>query len=59
MLYKDILPGFDKIPMTLIGDPAYPLLPHCMKEYASARNNEEVIFNNTCMLRSAQDSIKR
>lgn len=54
MLYKEILPGYDKIPVTFLGDPAYPLLQYCMKEYPNAHTNEEVIFNN--MLRSVKES---
>lgn len=56
MMYKRLLPGDDKVPVILLADPAYPLLPYCMKEYSSPRNNEEVIFNN--MLRSARNTIE-
>lgn len=56
MMYKELLPGHEKIPVTLLRDPVYPLLPYCMKESASPRTNEEVIFNN--MLRSARNSIE-
>ncbi|KAL9977378.1 hypothetical protein ACROYT_G014771 [Oculina patagonica] len=56
MLYKELLPGHDKVPVTLLSDPAYPLLPYCKKAFPSALNNEQVIFNN--MLRSARNPIE-
>ena len=46
LLYKEILPGHGKVPVILLGDPAYPLLPYCTKEFPNPHNNEEVIFNN-------------
>lgn len=54
MLYKEILPGYDKVPVLLLGDPD-PLLPYCMKEYPNPRSNEEVIPNN--MLRSGRNPV--
>lgn len=30
MFYKEMLPGHDKVPVILLGDPAYPLLPYYM-----------------------------
>lgn len=56
MLYKEILAGYDKMQVTLLGGPAYPLLRYCMKEYANAKNKKEVIFND--MLRSARNPIE-
>ena len=50
-LYKTLLPGREKVPLFLLADPAYPLLPDCMKEYSTCYNNAQVIFNT--MLRSA------
>ena len=57
MLCKEILPSHDdKVPVLLLGHPAYPLLPYCMKEFPNPHNNEEVIFNN--MLRGRRNRFK-
>ncbi|XP_046858633.1 protein ALP1-like [Xenia sp. Carnegie-2017] len=38
--FTHVLPGHDKIPNYLIGDPAYPLTPNCIKEYQSCLSND-------------------
>ena len=54
--FNNLLPGYDKIPNYIIGDPAYPLTPFCMKEYQSCKTNSEVLFSN--MLREARNPVE-
>lgn len=42
---RTLLPGRDKVDLLLLGDPAYPLLPYIMKEYATCTTDAEVLFN--------------
>lgn len=44
-LCRTLLPGRDKVGLLLLGDPAYPLLPHVMKECATCTTDAQVIFN--------------
>ena len=55
-LTKTLLPGRDKVGILLLGDPAYPLLPHVMKEYANCTSDSQIIFNQ--VLRDARNSIE-
>ena len=54
--YQSLIPGRTKVGSYLIGDPAYPLTPHCMKEYEKCSTNAQVVFNN--MLRSARNPVE-
>ena len=54
--YQLLVPGHTKVGSYLIGDPAYPLTPHCIKEFETCATNAKVVFNN--MLRSARNPIE-
>ena len=54
--FQSVLDGCGKIGNYIIGDPAYPMTPFCIKEYQTCSNNSEVIFNS--MLRSARNPIE-
>jgi hypothetical protein len=56
MAYQELIKGRSKVGCYLIGDPAYPLTPYCMKEYETCASDPEVIFNT--MLRSARNPVE-
>ena len=51
--HLQILPGRQKVGNHLIGDPAYPQAPYCLREYSVCFSNAGVLFNN--MLRSSRN----
>ena len=55
-LCRTLLRGKDKVGLILLGDPAYPLLPHVVKEYATCTTDAEVLFNQ--LLRDARNAIE-
>ena len=54
--FNTLIPGHSKVPNYVIGDPAYPLTPYCMKEFETCTTNAQVLFNG--LLRSARDQIE-
>lgn len=54
--FKELVPGEERLPLVLLGDPAYPLLHYVIKEFEHCESNEEVIFNQ--ILRSARNQIE-
>ena len=54
--FNTLIPDHDKVPNYIIGDPAYPLTPYCMKEFDHCTTNAQVLFNN--LLRSARHQIE-
>ena len=56
MTYQQVISGRTKVGCYLIGDPAYPLTPYCMKEYETCASNTQVIFNS--ILRSARNPVE-
>ena len=56
LLSKEFIPGDIPLHQMLIADPAYPILPHVVKEYCSCSENKHVIYNQ--MLRSVRNMIE-
>ena len=56
IVYRTLIPGTERIPPLILGDPAYPLLPNVMKEYGENAINEKAIFNQ--ILRGGRNQIE-
>ena len=54
--FQELIPGGSPVPPVLIGDPAYPLLPNIMKEYATCMESKQIYFNN--QLRCVRNQIE-
>ena len=46
IIYKQTIPGEEKVANYLIVDPAYPLTSFFMKEHKSCKSNAQTIFNS-------------
>ena len=55
-VYQELVPGYTPIPVFLIGDPAYPLLPNVMKEFSNCTTEKIVLFNNS--LRTVRNQVE-
>ena len=54
-IFRTLVPGMDEVGTVLLGNPAYPLLPHVMNEYAQCKTESEILFNQ--MLRDLRNPI--